>query len=78
MFAFGGMGAASRFILVVWNDAHTCIRYTWQPHAAMQWHASRYVSHRTKGVDLASLIVYNLSNWTGFEERPMPQGLPSV
>ncbi|MGA9912599.1 MAG: hypothetical protein WBR17_08695, partial [Paraburkholderia sp.] len=44
--------------------------------AAVQWHASRYVSHRTKGVDLAGLIVYNLSNWTGLEERPMHQGLP--
>jgi hypothetical protein len=46
--------------------------------AAMQWHASRYVFYRTKGVDLASLIVYNLSNWTGFREREMPWGLPSV
>jgi hypothetical protein len=78
MFAFGGMGAASRFILVVWRVAHTRIRLTRRRHAALQWHASRYVSHRTKGVDLASLIVYNLSNWTGLEERPMPQGLPSV
>jgi len=46
--------------------------------AAVQWHASRYVCHRTKGVDLAGLIVYNLSNWTGLREREMPQGLPSV
>jgi hypothetical protein len=78
MFAFGGICAASRFILVVWRGAHTCIRYPPQTHAAMQWHASRYVSHRTKGVDLASLIVYNLSNWTGLEERAIPQGLPSL
>jgi hypothetical protein len=33
---------------------------------------------RTKGIDLAGLIVYNLSNWTGLRERAMPQGLPSV
>jgi hypothetical protein len=46
--------------------------------AAVQWHASRYVSHRTKGIDLAGLIVYNLSNWTGLAERAMPQGLPFV
>ncbi|SOE56901.1 hypothetical protein SAMN05446635_1153 [Burkholderia sp. OK233] len=46
--------------------------------AAVQWHASRYVSHRTKGIDLAGLIVYNLSNWTGLRELEMPQGLPSV
>jgi hypothetical protein len=78
MFAFGGMGAASRFILVVWRAAHTRIRRTRRSHAAVQWHTSRYVSHRTKGVDLASLIVYNLSNWTGLEEQQMPQGLPSV
>jgi hypothetical protein len=26
MFAFGGMGAASRFILVVWRAAYTRIR----------------------------------------------------
>jgi hypothetical protein len=44
----------------------------------MQWHASRYISRSTKGIDLADLIVYNLSNWTGLAERAMPQGLPFV
>jgi hypothetical protein len=42
----------------------------------VQWHASRSVCDRTKGIDLAGLIVYNLSNWTGLTERAMPQGLP--
>jgi hypothetical protein len=27
---------------------------------------------RAKGIDLAVLIVYNLSNWTGLRERAMP------
>ncbi|CAH2773072.1 MAG: hypothetical protein PPHEESC_0013 [uncultured Paraburkholderia sp.] len=29
-----------------------------------------------KSIDLAVLIVYNLSNWTGLKEREMHQGLP--
>jgi hypothetical protein len=32
---------------------------------------------RAKGIDLAVLIVYNLSNWTGLRKRDMHQGLPS-
>jgi hypothetical protein len=55
----------------------TRIRDRRKMRAAVQWHASRYVSYRTKGIDLAGLIVYNLSNWTGLRERVMPQGLPS-
>src|ERR1700751_3186180 len=56
----------------------TRIRGRRKMRAAVQWHASRYVCHRTKGVDLAGLIVYNLSNWTGLRERAVPQGLPCV
>jgi hypothetical protein len=41
--------------------------------AAVQWHAYRFalfrVSPHTKDVDLLILIGYNLSKWTGFEER---------
>jgi hypothetical protein len=41
--------------------------------AALQWHAYRFISLRvcphTKDVDLLILIGYNLSKWTGFEER---------
>jgi len=41
--------------------------------AALQWHAYRLgllrVCPHTKDVDLLILIGYNLSKWTGFEER---------
>jgi hypothetical protein len=76
MFTRSGMCAASRFILVVWRRVDMRIRHAHRARAAMQWHASRSVCHRTKGIDLAVLIVYNLSNWTGLRERAMPQGLP--
>jgi hypothetical protein len=69
-----GAHAASRFILVVWAALDTLNRITPKPHAALQWHVSRSVSQRTKGIDLAELIGYNLSNWTGLEERLAPQG----
>jgi hypothetical protein len=69
-----GAHAASRFILVVWASSDTVNRITPERHAALQWHVSRSVSQRTKGIDLAELIGYNLSNWTGLEERPVPQG----
>jgi N-carbamoyl-L-amino-acid hydrolase len=78
MFAFGGRYAASRFILVVWRMAHTRNCRVRDGVAALQWHASRYVFHRTKVIDLAGLIVYNLSNWTGLRERAGSQGLPFV
>jgi hypothetical protein len=32
------------------------------------------VSYRTKDIDSAGLIAYNLSNWTGLGERPIPWG----
>jgi uncharacterized membrane protein len=69
MFAFGGMRAAPRFILVARRFAHTRICHELPRRAATQWHASRSVCLRAKGIDLAMLIVYNLSNWTGLNER---------
>jgi hypothetical protein len=69
-----GVHAASRFILVVWAAADTLNRMTLKRHAALQWHVSRSVSQRAKGIDLVELIGYNLSNRTGLEKRPVSQG----
>jgi hypothetical protein len=74
MFAFGGMGAASRFILVARRIAHLRIFKAAFRSAAMQWHASRSWFARAKSIDLAVLIVYNLSNWTGLRKQDMHQG----
>ncbi|WP_392392920.1 hypothetical protein [Paraburkholderia caledonica] len=74
MFAFGGMGAASRFILVARRTADLRILKAAVGAAAMQWHASRSWFARAKSIDLAELIVYNLSNWTGLRKRDVHQG----
>jgi hypothetical protein len=74
MFAFGGMGAASRFILVARRAADLRILEAVSRPAAMQWHASRSWFARAKSIDLTVLIVYNLSNWTGLRKRDMHQG----
>jgi hypothetical protein len=78
MFAFGGIGAASRLILAVCHRGHTDDRFQSTDRGALQWHASRSGYPRKKRIDLMSLIGYNLSNWTGLGKRAIAWGLPSV